>query len=284
MISRPDDRLFVFDDEERVAFVAQIVHHAHQPADVARMETDARLVHDEEGVDERRAETGREVDALDFAAAQRPRRAIEGEITNPDLTKVTQAGNDLVPQHGRGGVVRRKRQAGEKFARLGDRQGGEFRQGKRDFIARDQTVVQCLRLKPAAVATGTSRVSAVTAEQNADMHFVGLALEPFEKSAHAIPAIGLVIFLAVFAHALLAVDDEILVALRQFLERQVHVDFFPGTGAEQVFLRFAHFLAAKNAHRALGDGKRAIGNRPIADRSRWCARSRGTPGTRLTDY
>ncbi len=95
------------------------------------------------------------------------------------------------------------------------------------------------------------------------MHFVGLALEPFEKSADAIPAIVLVIFLAVFARALLAVDDEILVALGQFLERQMHVDFLPGAGTEQVLLRFAHFFAAKNAHRALGNGKRAIGNRAI---------------------
>jgi hypothetical protein len=43
----------------------------------------------------------------------------------------------------------------------------------------------------------------------------------------------------------------------------MHVDFLPGTGTEQVFLRFPHFFAAKNAHRALGNGKRTIGNRTI---------------------
>ena len=95
------------------------------------------------------------------------------------------------------------------------------------------------------------------------MHFVGLALEPFEKTAHAVPAIVLVIVLRVFAAAFLAVDDEILVGLRQFLERQMHIDLLAGTGAQQILLRFAHFLAAKNAHRALRDGKRAIGNRAI---------------------
>ena len=48
----------------------KIVHHAHQPADVARMQTDARLVHDEECVHERCAEAGGEIDPLHFAAAQ----------------------------------------------------------------------------------------------------------------------------------------------------------------------------------------------------------------------
>ena len=81
VVGRADDRFLVLDDEQRVAFVAQIVHDAHQPADVARMEADARLVHDEERVDERRAETGRQIDALHFAAAQRAGGAIEREIT-----------------------------------------------------------------------------------------------------------------------------------------------------------------------------------------------------------
>ena len=80
----------MLDDEQRVAFVAQIVHHAHQPPDVARMQSDARFVHDEERVHERRAEAGREIDALHFAAAQRAGRAIEREITEPDLAKITQ--------------------------------------------------------------------------------------------------------------------------------------------------------------------------------------------------
>ena len=95
------------------------------------------------------------------------------------------------------------------------------------------------------------------------MHFVGLALEPFEKSADAVPAIALVIFLAEFAGALLAVDDEILVALRQFLEGQMDIDLLPGTGAEQILLRLAHLFAAKNADRALRDGEGAVGNGAI---------------------
>ncbi len=39
MIRRANDRLFVLHHEERVPFVAQIVHHADEPPDVARMQT-----------------------------------------------------------------------------------------------------------------------------------------------------------------------------------------------------------------------------------------------------
>ncbi len=92
------------------------------------------------------------------------------------------------------------------------------------------------------------------------MHFVGLALEPFEEPADAVPTIGLVIFLRVFAGAFLAVDDEILVVLWQFLERQMHIDLLPGAGPEQVLLRFTHLFTAKNTDGALGDGEGAIGN------------------------
>src|ERR1041385_1121731 len=95
------------------------------------------------------------------------------------------------------------------------------------------------------------------------MHFIGLALEPAEKSADAVPPIVLVILLAEFAGALLAVDDEILVTLRQFLEGKMDVNLRAGAGAEQILLRFAHFFAAKNTHRALRDGERAIGDGAI---------------------
>ena len=47
------------------------------------------------------------------------------------------------------------------------------------------------------------------------------------------------------------------------------IDFLAGAGAEQVLLRLAHFFAAENAHRALRDVERAIGNRAIEiDRDR----------------
>jgi hypothetical protein len=49
----------MLDHEQRVAFVPQVVHDPDEPADIAWMQTNRRFVHDEESVDERRAETGR---------------------------------------------------------------------------------------------------------------------------------------------------------------------------------------------------------------------------------
>ena len=92
------------------------------------------------------------------------------------------------------------------------------------------------------------------------MHFVGIALEPPEESAHAVPAIVVIIVVTLVA-AFLAINHEVLIGLRQFLERNVDVYLFPRARPQQILLRFAEFLSAKNAHRALCDAQAAIGNR-----------------------
>ena len=102
------------------------------------------------------------------------------------------------------------------------------------------------------------------------MHFVGLALEPFEKSAHTVPAIVLrqLFDIGVFI-ARFAVDDKILIGLRQVLEGGVHIDFFPRAGPHQIALRFSHFFTAKNPDGALRDTERAIRDGAIqVDRDR----------------
>ena len=128
---------------------------------------------------------------------------------------------------------------------------------------RRNLVIERFGLKTSAVTFRAGRVSAITAEQHAHVHFVGLALEPAEKSAHAVPAIVLVIFVVDAIAAFLAVDDEILIGFRQFLEWNANVDLFPGAGAQQILLRFAEFVAAKNAHDAFFDAEAAIRNRLV---------------------
>jgi hypothetical protein len=58
----------VFDDDQRVAGVAQALHRLDDAAHVARVQPDARLVEHEQRVDQRGAERGRQVDALHLAA------------------------------------------------------------------------------------------------------------------------------------------------------------------------------------------------------------------------
>src|SRR2546423_5578269 len=111
------------------------------------------------------------------------------------------------------------------------------------------------------------------------MHFVGLALEPFEKSADAVPTIVLRQFLDVGVFvARFAVDHKILVRFRQVLEWNPDVDLVPCAGAHQVALRFTHFFAAKNPDRALRDRKRAVRNR-LVQIDRDCATKTAALGT-----
>src|SRR5437764_14944948 len=118
---------------------------------------------------------------------------------------------------------------------------------------RRNPVIERFGLKTSATALRTSGVSAVATEQNPHVHFVNLRFKPAEKSANAVPAIVFVIVIGIFATAFLAVDDEVLISLGQFLERNIDVDVFAGAGPEQIFLRFTELVSTKNANRALFD-------------------------------
>ena len=119
-VGRADDRFLVFDDEQGVSVVAQAAHDGKKLSEVARMESDAGFVHDEERVDQRSAETGGEIDALDFAAGKRAGRAIEREVTEPDFVEVRQTRGDLVEQKLRGVVIRSQLHTFEKRVQLAD--------------------------------------------------------------------------------------------------------------------------------------------------------------------
>ena len=60
----------MLDDEEGVALVAEAAEDFDESRGVARVEAHAGFVEDEEGIDERGAEAGGEVDALDFASGE----------------------------------------------------------------------------------------------------------------------------------------------------------------------------------------------------------------------
>src|SRR5437899_11879108 len=130
-------------------------------------------------------------------------------------------------------------------------------------------VIQCLRLVASTVTAWTFYISAIATEQHAHVHFVSLRFEPAKETAHSVPAVILVIVIGVFAPTFLPVDDKILVSLGQFLETPMHIDLLAGTGTQQILLRFAHFLPAKNAHHSLRDRERPVRDRAIQiDRDR----------------
>ncbi len=83
---------------------------------------DAGLVHHEQRIHKRRAEAGREIDALNFTAAQSPGRAIQGQITDADFAEIIQTRANLAAQHFGGFILRRDFEVLQKPSRIVDRQ------------------------------------------------------------------------------------------------------------------------------------------------------------------
>jgi len=96
----------VLDHDERVAGIAQALHHTDDPLHVARMESDRGLIENEQCVDEGSAEGGREVDALHLAPREGARLAVEGEVAEPHVDQVAEAAADLRKQQLRGFIER----------------------------------------------------------------------------------------------------------------------------------------------------------------------------------
>jgi hypothetical protein len=211
------DLRLVLDDHQRIAGVAQPLHHADHAFHIARMQADRRLVEHEQGVDERRAERGREVDALDFAARQRARLAVERQVTEPDLGQIGEPRADFGQQQV-GCLIQLdwKVQIVDEVLRPVDRQQHQIVHRESRQRAQDLVVVahgvraialrgrqhavgvglgaepprERVRLEARAAARFARRIGAIFRQEHANMHLVRLAFEPFEEAPHAIPGAG----------------------------------------------------------------------------------------------
>ena len=88
----------VLHHHQRVARVTQAQHGLVDAGHVAWVQADAGFVEHKQGVDQRCAQGGGEVDALHLAAAQGAGLAVEGEVADADVAEVAQAGGDFVEQ------------------------------------------------------------------------------------------------------------------------------------------------------------------------------------------
>ena len=84
MVSRKHGVLVVLDDDQRIAEVAQTFEGRQQLVVVTLMQADGRLVEDIQHAHQRRADLGRETDALAFTARQRAGRTRQCEIFQTD--------------------------------------------------------------------------------------------------------------------------------------------------------------------------------------------------------
>ena len=74
----------VFDDDHRIAEVAQTLQCGDQPGVIALVQPDRRLIENIEHADELAADLCRQTDALRLTAGERARRAVERNVVKPD--------------------------------------------------------------------------------------------------------------------------------------------------------------------------------------------------------
>src|SRR5207237_1892020 len=92
------DLRIVLHHDEGIARVAQPLHHVDDAAHVARMQAYGWFVQYKQRIDQRGAERRGEVDALDLAARERARLAVEREVTEAHLPQKIQARADLAQE------------------------------------------------------------------------------------------------------------------------------------------------------------------------------------------
>ncbi len=86
----------VFDNEHRVAHVAQRGQGIEQAVVIARMQADRRLIEHVEHAAQLRADLRGEADALRFSAGKRRGGAIEAQIVQPDGFQELQTAADFI--------------------------------------------------------------------------------------------------------------------------------------------------------------------------------------------
>ena len=218
------------------------------------MQAHAGLVEDEKRVDERGAEAGGEIDALDLTAGKRLRRAVEREVAKADLFEVAQTGEDGVVGEFRLVVAECGAMSADLGEEINDRQLVEF--GQRESLP---LPAQRLWLQARAMAGGAGIVRTVAREEDAHVHLVGVFLQPPKKSLNAIPRLGP--FESVFAVAGFAINDEGALLGRERGEGNVDGDFFLSRDGAEIVLGRAVDFAFPAFDGAVVDGESLVGNR-----------------------
>ena len=180
-IRRSNRVLVVFDDEHGVPQVAQRFQDINQPLRVTRMKTDRRLIQHVQRTDQMRTKRCRKLNALRFSAGKRGRQTIQRQVIQPNFIQELQARADFLEDLFRNfPLAFGKLQRREGHTRFLHCEFADFRDRSSRHANRSSFRAQA---RPAALRT--SGVAAIAAQENANMEFVLLALQPVEKSLHA---------------------------------------------------------------------------------------------------
>jgi hypothetical protein len=220
-----DGVLVVLDDDQRVAEVAQPLERLDQPAVVALVQPDRRLVEDVEHADQPRADLRRQPDPLRLAAGERARRAVEREVVEADVEQEAQPRVDLL-EHPLGdhGLPLVELHAAQERRAVGDRQRRDV--GDRPAAHRHR---ERLRLEPGPLAARAGHLAHVALVALPAGVALRLGVPPLEVGDHALEAgpVGPLTAVAVAVADVhlgvsAAVQDRLLRLGRQLVPGRVH--------------------------------------------------------------
>ena len=207
-VGGPDGLLVVLDHEDRVAEVAQPRQRGDQLRVVALVEPDRWLVEDVQHAHQRGPDLGREPDPLGFAARQRDRRPVEGQVVEPDIDQEAEPRDDLLEELVRDrrlALGQRRPEPGRPAQRVGDRH-------RRDVpdVERADGDRQDLGAEPLPVADRARPADHELLELGLDVVRVRLAIAALEVRDDALEGRLVGVLAAVGPIA----DDDLLVLLR----------------------------------------------------------------------
>ena len=258
----------VLDDDQRVAQIPQPDQGFDQPAVVALMQADRRLVEHVQHPDQARADLGGQPNALRLTAGQRRRRPRQRQVLEPDVEQEAEPRLDLL-EHLPGDrlLARPERQIVEEVRAVGDRQLGDLGDGLRAALPRGQCHRQDLRLQPGAVAHRARHVAHEALVAFLHLLGVGLLHAALQERHHAfeVGVVGPGAAVAVpvpDVHLLVAALENRLARLgRQLAPRRVDVEAQrvaqPGQHPGEVLGGLAH---RPRRHRALGQRQIRVGD------------------------
>ena len=181
-VGRPDRVLVVLHDDQRVAQVAQPQQRLEQPVVVPLVQPDGRLVEHVQHPDQPGADLGGQPDPLGLTAGQGGRRAVQGQVVEPDVEQEAHPGVDFLDDP-----------LGDLLVAVGqlqrEQQLGQLPHGQRAQLGDGPAVHrhrQRHRLEPGAAAGRAGHLAHVAGELlPAGVRF-GLGVPPLDPRDHAL--------------------------------------------------------------------------------------------------
>ena len=189
IVGGPNGVLVMFDDQDRVAEIAEFFQGLEEPVVVALVEPDAGLVEDIEHSDQSGPDLGREPDPLRLAARQRSGPSTQGQVFEPDVAKKGQPVVDFLEDRpadigiDTAGLASPDRNGVEKPDGLVDRQVDHFA----DALAGHQHG-ETFGLEPTPVTGSARHLDHELAQLLADGIALGLVEPPLDVLEDPLPA------------------------------------------------------------------------------------------------